>query len=310
MKSFGLIIFIGFVLAVVSFEVTAEEVLSINVDGKALVGYQAEPMSNPLGGDKFKGSDFIHPLKTPSGFVVTCLQPDDHYHHFGLWWPWKYIEVDGRKILCWELQGGEGLIQAQESGVTDNGFTAKSIYIDRKAPGGPQTLINETVKATVSKIMNEPASGYYLDIEITHETAVDKPVTIVKYHYSGFSFRGTELWNKDTCSILTDQGKNYNADSSRAKWVRVEGRTGDGDRTAGVVIMSRPDNRDHPQMLRVWDEKIHNGEIFVNFNAVRTNEWVFESGKKYTGNYRIFVYDGKVSAEQAESLWGQYSNGK
>ena len=68
----------------------------MEVGGKKRVFYQAEPLSNPRGGDRFKGSNFVHPLKTPSGFVVTDAQPEDHLHHFGLWWPWKYIQVSER----------------------------------------------------------------------------------------------------------------------------------------------------------------------------------------------------------------------
>ena len=48
------------------------------------LGYQAQPLGEPVGGDKFKASNFIHPLKTPLGFTVTQAQPEDHLHHFGL----------------------------------------------------------------------------------------------------------------------------------------------------------------------------------------------------------------------------------
>ena len=303
-----LIVCVVWTLSYASNCVRADDVLPVNVEGKALIGYQAKPLSNPAGGEQFKGSDFIHPLKTPSGFTVTCIQPDDHRHHFGVWWPWKYVEVEGRKILCWELQGGEGLIQAQESKVTENGFTATSIYIDRKAPGGPKTLINETVNATVSKITQTPAVGYFLDLEIIQEVAFTSAVTVTKYSYSGFSFRGAISWNKDNSTILTSAGtERSNSDGTAAKWVRIEGKTGEGDKTAGVVMMSRADNREHPEKLRTWNEKTLNGRVFVNFNPVREKDWIMEPGKKYTRNYRLFVYDGSVSEKQAEDLWKEYS---
>ena len=92
-----------------------DEKLVYKEAGKALIYYQTKPLSNPKGGDAFKASNFIHPLKTLSGFTVTDTQPEDHYHHFGLWWPWKFITSDGRKINCWELQQGEGFIETQES---------------------------------------------------------------------------------------------------------------------------------------------------------------------------------------------------
>lgn len=286
-----------------------DEKLIVKVDGKELITYQAKPMLNPKGGDKFHGSNFIHPLKTPSGFVVTDLQPSDHLHHFGLWWPWKYIEVDGRKILCWELQKGDGIVQAQGGKLTADGFTSKSIYVDRKCKDGPRTVLNETLNAKVSKITEEPVKGYNLDMEIIHETAIDKPVTISKYRYSGFSLRGTPVWNKDNSTVVTSEGKTYDKSNfTRAKWVRVEGDAGNG-RSAGILMMSHPGNHDHPELLRTWDPKTQNGAVFVNFNTVQDKPWVFEPGKKYTRKFRVFVYDGKLSTGDAEKLWMKYASG-
>ena len=37
--------------------------------------------------------------------------------------------------------------------------------------------------------------------------------------------------------------------------------------------------------------------------------WVFEPGKVYARHYRLFVYDGEVSAAEAESLWRHYAKG-
>ncbi len=285
----------------------SEEIMRITIDGKELVNYQARPMSNPKGGDRFKGSNFIHPLKTPSGFVVTGTQPSDHLHHFGLWWPWKYVVIDGRKVLCWELQKQDGIIEGQGGQVTESGFTSESVYIDRKHPGGPRPLLNETLNVGVSEIVTEPARGYFLDLEIAHEAAGDKPLEILKYRYSGFSIRGTPKWNRDNCSVVTSAGKDYSKSNfTRARWVRVEGAT-EGDATAGVILMSRPDNHSHPEKLRTWTPDTHKGAVFINFNTVQNASWTFQPGGTYTRHYRLFVYDGKVSAEQAEALWQEYA---
>lgn len=283
----------------------AEERLPVNVNGKPLVSYQAAPMSKPKSGPKFKGSNFIHPLKTPSGFVVTDNQPSDHPHHFGLWWPWKYIESDGVKVLCWELQKGDGIIETRECTPIDNGFRSKSVYIARKAPGGPRTLLHETTTVIASAVVDKPARGYFLDLEIKNRTAGDKPVTVTAYRYSGFSLRGTSEWKKHNSTILTSEGKTRDeANFTRGRWVRVQGETGNGKR-AGVILMSRPDNHAHPEKLRTWDKQ-HGGSAFINFNTVMDEPWVFQPGKDYTRNYRLFVYDGEVSATQAEALWREY----
>lgn len=284
-----------------------ENQVAIAVDGKDLVVYQAAPLKTPTGGEKFKGSNFIHPLKTPSGFIVTDSQPKDHAHHFGLWWPWKFIEHEGRKILCWELQQGDGLVRAQSNEPTENGLLTKSVYIDRKAPGGPTVRLNETTEITVSDILDSPTQGYYLDLKITHEVAGDEPIVINKYRYSGLGYRGTALWDKTNSTILTSEGAvRADANSKAARWVRIEGSNG-GDGSAGVLMMGHPSNHSHPERLRTWNEGFYNGAIFINFNPVMGDSWTFEPGQTYTRNYRIFVYDGSLSRADADWIWDQYS---
>lgn len=282
--------------------------LEIDVEGKPLANYQAQPLSNPRGGDKFKGSDFIHPLKTPSGFVVTEIQPSDHLHHFGLWWPWKYVAKGGRKVLFWELQQGDGIIEARGAEKTDDGFRAESVYLDRKSAGGPQELIREKLGVKVSDLCTEPASGYFLDMKIDHAVIGDAPVEIVKYRYSGFALRGTSRWNRDSSRVLTSAGRDYSQSNfSRARWVLVQGENDTGG-NSGILIMSHPANHDHPERLRTWDPGTHRGSIFINFNPVQLEPWTMQPGKAYVRRYRLFVFDGEIDAADADKLWREYAD--
>ena len=289
--------------------------LTVFHDGRELLGYQILPMQNPKGGDAFAASNFIHPLRTPAGFTVTAIQPEDHLHHFGLWWPWKYIHVDGRKVLCWELQQGEGIIQgrriaAQDVGTGFASFTSESDYVDRTAPGGPLVVLHEKSEIRIFGFTQLPAAGYFLDIKITHRCATDQPVEIVKYSYSGLGYRGVESWNKDNSTLLTSAGKGRaEANFTRAEWVHVQGAIPTGG-TAGVLLMGHPNNRDHPELLRTWDEQFYNGAIFSNFNPVQEKPWKFDPGGEYTRRYRLFVYDGELGGEDAVSLYLNYAQEK
>jgi hypothetical protein len=289
-----------------------QQKLTVKQGSTEILSYQAQPIAVPIGGDKFKGSNFIHPLNTPLGFTVTQLQPADHLHHFGLWWPWKFIKIGDRKILCWELQKGDGLIKGREildKKVTRTGaeFTAASDYIDRKAPGGPRVVLHEKLKAKIAKPVDSPAHGYFLDLTIIQQCAIDSPIEIVKYRYSGFGFRGAASWNKDSSTLLTSEGKDRDtSNNTRGKWVRVQGDTPAGGK-AGILLMSHPGNYDAPQRLRTWNSKMHDGSVFVNFNPVQEKSWTFQPGKDYTQRYQMFVYDGTVTAEQCEELWLKYA---
>lgn len=281
----------------------------IAVDPEGLVIYQARPLVHPVGGDAFRGSNFIHPLKTPSGFVITGHQPADHPHHFGLWWPWKHVEIEGRKILCWELQQGDGLIQARENKPISGGVSATSVYIDRKAPNGPREVIHETARIIASPVQQKPVPGYVLDLEIVHRVAVDVPVTVTPYRYSGFAFRGTSFWKRGNSTVLTSEGMDRDGSNfTSARWVLVQGKTDSGGQ-AGVLLMSHPSNRSHPEKLRTWDKQV-GGAVFINFNPVMDESWEFKPGKYYVRRYRLFVYDGQVTSDEAERLWSEYEESR
>ena len=66
--------------------------------------------------------------------------------------------------------------------------------------------------------------------------------------------------------------------------------------------MSSPTNHNHPEKLRTWG----NREIFINFNPVQEEPWTLKPEQQYIRNYRVFVYDGAITAEQAETLWQDY----
>ena len=286
--------------------------VSIKVDGNSSVTYQAAPLPNPKGnetdpGDKFKGSNFIHPLKTPSGFTITCIQPDDHLHHFGLWWPWKFVQIGDRVVNCWEIQSGEGIVEAKTHERIPNGLVTHSDYIDRQSPGGAKVVLHETTTLKTSLCDGLNIDGYFLDMEIVDQVAGNEPIAIPDYRYSGFSIRATQFWDKDNSTILTSAGKGrYSANFSHARWVLVKGKTDTGG-PAGVLFLSCDKNKSHPEKLRTWDKQ-HNGAIYINFNTVMDEPWIFEPKQSYTRNYRLLVFDGSINFVQAEKLWQEYNS--
>ena len=291
----------------------AEEQVAMKAGDVEVLRYQAEPLSNPKGNanisaDEFKiASHFIHPLKTPSGFAVTEAQPADHPHHFGLWWPWKHIMNGDRELVTWEQQARQGYVRATSHRWENGNLVAEAEYVDRLAEGGPEVLLKETATLAVSEIVEQPAKGYYLDITISQTPAVERNVPVTAYRYSGFAMRGTLHWNNDNSTVLSSEGKDRtNGNGTKARWLRWQGTTPSGGQ-AGVLIMTHPRNRRYPEQIRIWPKDWHHGALFANFNPVMTDDWVLEPGKTYTRKYRLFVYDGEVSAEQADKLQAAYA---
>ena len=279
------------------------------LDGKAVFAWQAKPLANPVGGEKFKGSAFLHPLRTPSGFEWTAIQPDDHKHHFGLWWPWKYIEVDGAHYNTWEIQEGQGGHAARGVKTISNGpdkleweFTNETEI--RKAGAAPQAAIAETARVGLTVT----GDSQVLDISI-RQKATGAPVKIVEYRYSGFSWRGPLSWNKENSKMTTSEGKGRDdANGTTARWVMVSGPTPNGSAT--VLMMSAAANLAGTQeKLRVWDSKAQGGNPFANFNPVMDKPLPLDEEHPAVSNrkYRVIAADHVIDAAEAEAAWKKWT---
>ena len=268
--------------------------------------WQARPLSAPKGGEKFAGSAFLHPLRTPSGFEWTTIQPADHLHHFGLWWPWKYIEVDGAKYNCWEIQEGQGAHVARSVKPLSNGkqeweFLNETVI---KKPGtAPQVVIQETAQVGLAL----EGDAQIVDISLRQKAAAGA-VTIVNYRYSGFSWRGPASWNKDNSTMTTSEGKGRDdANGTPARWLVVSGPTPTG--SASVLIMSAAaELAGSPEQLRVWDSKAHNGAPFVNFNPVMKKALPLDDAHPAVSNrkYRVIAADRVIDATAADAEWRKW----
>jgi hypothetical protein len=132
------------------------------------------------------------------------------------------------------------------------------------------------------------------------------------YRYGGgIGFRATEKWHKDNCTVLTSEGKTRaDADGSNARWCIVEGESDTEEGRSGILFMSYPANRMHPEPMRVWplDANKGRGDMYFEFCPIRHTGWKLEKGTDYSLKYRMIVFDGKLSVDEAEIYWQEFAN--
>src|SRR5690606_34136163 len=88
------------------------EKLTIEINQKPLLTYHFGTIFPPEGVDSaYQRSGFIHPLKTISGHALTRIQPEDHYHHYGIWNPWTHVLFEGDTLDFWNLAKKEGTVR-------------------------------------------------------------------------------------------------------------------------------------------------------------------------------------------------------
>jgi hypothetical protein len=292
---------------------TDSQTITLRYKDKNILRYQHAVHDVPKGVDPlFRRSGFIHPLWSPQGQVLTRILPPDHYHHYGIWNPWTKANIEGRKVDFWNLGGGKATVRfagivSTVSGPIYAGFKVRHEHIELKPV--EKIDINELldVRAFASQLEDRPI--WIVDHTSIMHNALDTTIELLKHRYGGgIGFRATELWTKDTSSILTSEGKTRkNADSTRARWCDVNGTSGRKGEFAGIVFFSHKANRQHPEPMRIWPENMLNrGDVYFQFCPVIHQNWYLEPEKEYVLRYRMIVYNGKMNPETAELLWKNY----
>ncbi|WP_339706396.1 PmoA family protein [uncultured Kriegella sp.] len=292
--------------------------LDISTDGKPVLTYRYGMTYPPKGVDSiFKKSGYIHPVRTPSGDILSRIQPPDHYHHYGIWGPWTHTQIEGQQVDFWNLGDKKGTVLFKEfnqmaSGPIFGAFSASQEHIDFLTNEEPQVALNENLEIKVWNL--DRPDRYIFDYTTTFSSPLESGILFEAYRYGGgIGMRFTERWHKDNCAVLTSEGNDrLTADGTNARWCIVSGASADGKGTSGILFMSYPDNRSHPEPMRIWpiDGNGGRGDMFFEFCPIRHKEWKIEPNKDYQLKYRMVVFDGKLSADEAEAYWQAFATKK
>ena len=264
----------------------------------------------------YKRSGYIHPLFSPEGNILTRINPPDHYHHYGIWNPWTSTHFRNQQIDFWNLNLGQGTVSfggfiSMVSGDVFGGFKALQEHIAFNIPGENKKVLNEVLDTRVYNFaLDNDKAAYLLDYTSILSCATNDEVILDAYTYGGgIGFRATEEWTNKNSSVLTSAGKSRDeADASFGRWVDVSGSFQNGTRS-GILFMSSPSNRKHPESMRVWPSDMNNGrgDMYFEFCPIRHEPWVLKPGNEYSQRYRLLIYDGEIDAETAEQLWNDFA---
>jgi hypothetical protein len=300
---------------------TIENKSILRLGGNPVLSYNHADVLPPDGADmNYRRSAFIHPLWSPGGAVLTNIQPDDHLHHYGIWNPWTRTTIDhgGNQynVDFWNLGQGEGRVQFKgylgtEKGPVYAGLKALHEHVSyvMEEEGKELLAVNEVwdVRTWKPGVKNV----YVVDLTTTLNTPLPNGIMFNEYRYGGgIGYRATEKWQRHNSRVLTSEGKTrINTDATNARWCIIEGETDTDKGQSGILFLSHPANRMHPEPMRMWDENAAGGtgQIFFQFTPIRHSDWKIEPATSYTLKYRMVVYDGEMTAEEAEQYWKAFA---
>ncbi|WP_373518805.1 PmoA family protein [Pricia sp.] len=281
-----------------------------------VLSYRYEMTYPPEGVDSvYKKSGYIHPVITSKGDTLSRIQPPDHYHHYGIWGPWTHTQIDSQQVDFWNLGDRKGTVLFKEFKDKNNGeifasFTAAQEHIDLLTQEEPQVALNENLEVKLWDLNRD--DRYMFDYNSSFSSPLKEGILFEAYRYGGgIGMRFTERWKADNCKVLTSEGdERLTADGTNARWCIVSGASADGEGTSGILFMSHPENRMHPEPMRVWpvDANGGRGDMFFEFCPIRHEEWQIEPNKEYELKYRMVVFDGELNAEEAEAYWQSFAH--
>lgn len=186
-------------------------------------------------------------------------------------------------------------------------MTVRQNHIDLKAPKDSQIAMEEDLRI---KVKPADKGRYLVDYTSTLRTQIPGGILLDDYRYGGgIGFRATEVWGDANSSILTSEGKNRaSADGTPARWILVTGQSDHPSGKSGILFMSHTNNQSHPEPLRVWPLGQYDGKgnVFIEFCPIRYTSWEIQPGQRYILTYRMLVFDGELSVQEAENYWKSF----
>ena len=276
---------------------------------RAMFSYQAEPGAFPREDIKpaFRRGGYLHPIRTPSGKIVTDDFPANHVHHHGVWWAWTNTEFDGRKPDFWNMGDGKGRVEFVSldetwSGPVHGGFRSKHRFIDLTS-GAPVNAMDESWQVT-AYASPTAASHWMFDLVSQQHCATANALKLPLYRYGGVGVRGNWAWNgKGKAEFLTSEGETDRdkGNTTRGRWCYMGGQL-DGV-AAGLAILCHPENFRAPQPMR-----LHPSEPFFNFAPQQAGDMEIKPGETYLSRYRFVVLDGPPVKAELDRLWNDYAH--
>lgn len=232
----------------------------------------------------------VHPLRTPSGRVLTTVEPEDHPWQRGLWFSIKFVDGDN----FWEELPPYGVLRHVA------GDTVHWVGADR------ETVVLEETRHLDHVAVGE--SAYAIDWDTTLVAGEDVVLDRTEYTtwggYGGLSLRGRPDWSHTR--LLTDDGREHDRVTGEpGRWLDITG-TVEGT-TAGVALLDHPSN---PRAPVPWYASTEAGPgygdgwaNFVNAAFLFHEPMQLDAGEPLRFRYRVVVHDGDAGADRVDGWW-------
>lgn len=277
-------------------------VLSMQGHGRELAQLWVEPSPPPEGVEaRHARAGYLHPIKTPTGRIVTGDYPLSHPHQHGVFAAWTRASVAGHQLDFWNTGDDTGRVEVvglENAGIADGAAWAvlDLVSLDLTASRGPAPVMEERWEV----VARATPSLTLVEVELDQRASTLSPLDIEEYHYGGFAWRGPQSWSTARCEVRTSEGSGRSAgEGERVRWVAFSGLVESMPVT--VALMGHPDNPRAPQPVR-----IHETEPYACFAPQRLGAFTISVDQGYRARYAVLAYDGAIDDGRIDHAWSAW----
>lgn len=259
--------------------------------GEKILFYQSEPKNFE---GKYERCNYIHPLWTLDGKILTEDFPNDHLHHRGIFWAWHQVWIDGQRVGDpWEIIDFDQEVTDIEFQVEKDGSgllktTVYWVSNQWVKNGQPAPYLTENTIITI-----HPKTKNYrrIDFEI-RLLALAENLSIGgsedEKGYGGFSVR---MVLPEDVSFTGYRGKVKPEDTAVESpgYINICGSMGENKDKAGVVIVDYPSNPDYPQSWILRNKNSMQNPVFPGKEPIPVS-----TSEPLVLKYTLLIYSGNM----------------
>ena len=297
--------------------VKGQDGVTMSIDGREVLNYRTDKKRKPRPeiSDDILRAGYLHPVRSPSGAIVTGDYPANHPHHHGIWTPYTKAIFQGRTTDFWNMQNKKGRVDGAGYGFGSlfgkpgdacpvyEKLDAMTGMVDLTGPK-ETTALWDSWSLRLYDIPDAPKPMHVFDLTTEQACATNDPLELPQYHYGSFGLRGPVAWDgKDGARFLTSEGitDRKKGDGTRARWCYLGGKTSAG--LSGTAVLGFPDNFRFPMPLR-----LHPDMPYFSIVPQKLGAFSIKPGKPYVTRYRFVVTDGEADAKLFDACWNSLAH--
>lgn len=267
--------------------------------GKPVFFYQEK---NKLLAEKYKVSNYLHPLYSLQGDTLTEESPKDHLYHRGIFWGWHQHFIDNVSIgEGWIMEGIYQEVSNVRKGIIKgNAVCDLSVLWKSSLYEGGKPYIEEKTKITV--LPEEPGIRK-IDFEISLRALVPGVQIGGADDEKGYGGFCTRVRMPDGLIFTSTGGpvKPQNTQITAGPWMDISGPYGSNGKISGISILCHPDTPNYPATWILRQKSSMQNIVFPGRERID-----IPTDKPITLRYRLIVHDGKADDVRLPDLQAEY----